>query len=192
MKRLLFIDNYDSFTYNVVHLLASQGVAPDVILNDDPKLEPAILNAYDALVVGPGPGNPSQQPQMMRVLAAAIDRELPVFGVCLGLQAIGEALGATVTHAPVQMHGKVSSIAHDGSGIFAGVPAPFTATRYHSLCLDETSLPTELRVTVRSSDDVVQGIAHVSRPIHAVQFHPESVLSEHGEQIVRNFLTLVG
>ena len=192
MPAVLFIDNYDSFTYNVVHLLASQGVSPDVILNDDERLVPELLDQYQALVVGPGPGNPSQQPRMMKVLRAAIDRGTPVFGVCLGLQSIGEALGARVTHAPAQMHGKTSEIEHDSSGIFSGLPSPFVATRYHSLCVEEASLPEELRVTARSGDGVVQAVAHVSKPVSAVQFHPESVLSEHGARIVRNFLDTLG
>ncbi len=186
--KILFIDNYDSFTYNVVHLLASQGAAPVVILNDDERLVPQLLDEYAALVVGPGPGNPSQQPRMMNVLRAAIDRGMPTFGVCLGLQSIGEVLGARVTHAPSQMHGKTSEIEHDATGIFSGLPSPFVATRYHSLCVDEATLPAELRVTAHSGDGVVQGIAHVSKPVAAVQFHPESVLSEHGERMVRNFL----
>jgi len=186
--RTLFIDNYDSFTYNVVHLLVSQGAVVDVVLNDDEKLVPSLLDGYASLVVGPGPGNPSQQPRMMNVLRAAIEREMPVFGVCLGLQAIGEALGASVTHAPSQMHGKTSPITHDATGLFAGLPATFTATRYHSLCLDEATLPADLRVTARSEEGVIQGIAHTRLPIHAVQFHPESVLSEYGEQLVRNAL----
>lgn len=185
---LLFVDNYDSFTYNVVHLLASQGVAPDVILNDDERLQAEILPRYRGIAIGPGPGNPSQKPRMMAVLRAAIERGMPVFGVCLGLQAIGEAMGATVTHAPSQMHGKTSEIEHHGLGLFAGLPSPFVATRYHSLCLDSASIPPALRVTARSRDGVVQGIAHVEKPVCAVQFHPESVLSEHGERLVRNFL----
>jgi len=185
---ILFIDNYDSFTYNVVHLLASQGAEVDVVLNDEERLVPALLDGYATLVVGPGPGNPSQQPRMMNVLRAAIDREMPIFGVCLGLQAIGEAFGASVTHAPSQMHGKTSPITHDSSGVFAGLPSPFTATRYHSLCLDESTLPQELRITARSEDGVIQGIAHKRLPIAGVQFHPESVLSEHGEQLVRSAL----
>jgi anthranilate synthase/aminodeoxychorismate synthase-like glutamine amidotransferase len=189
---VLFIDNYDSFTYNVVHLLAAQGAAPDVILNDDARLVPALLDHYRLLVVGPGPGNPSEQPRMMEVVRSAIERELPTFGVCLGLQAIGEAVGATVTHAPSQMHGKTSRIEHDGTGVFAGLPSPLTATRYHSLCLDPASLPKALHVSARSSDGVVQGIAHRDRPVHAVQFHPESVLSEHGGRLLRSMLTLAG
>ena len=188
--KVLFIDNYDSFAYNVVHLLAAAGAAPDVLLNDDERLDVSALRRYDALVVGPGPGNPSQKPQMMAVLRAAIDRGMPTFGVCLGLQAIGETLGATVTHAPSQMHGKTSAMIHDGSGVFEGLPSPFTATRYHSLALDPQSIPSELHVNARSQDGVIQGIVHRSLPVHAVQFHPESVLSEHGDDLVRNFLRL--
>ena len=187
-RRVLFVDNFDSFSYNVVHLLASRGVAPDVLLNDDPRLEPAILERYDALVVGPGPGRPEHAPRMMAVLRAAIERGMPVLGVCLGMQAIGEVLGATVTHAPRLMHGKTSNIEHDGSGVFTGLPSPLTATRYHSLCLDPSTIPATLRVTARSDDGVVQGVAHRDRPVHGVQFHPESVLSERGEQLVENFL----
>ena len=191
-RAVLFIDNYDSFTYNVVHLLAAQGAPPDVISSDDPRLEPGLLDRYRLLVVGPGPGNPSQQPRMMGVLRAALARKMPVFGVCLGLQAIGEALGATVTHAPVQMHGKVSRIEHEGSGVFEGLPSPLTATRYHSLCLDPASLPSELRVTARSADGVVQAVAHTGLPVHAVQFHPESVLSEEGGAMLRSMLRIAG
>jgi anthranilate synthase/aminodeoxychorismate synthase-like glutamine amidotransferase len=189
---VLFIDNYDSFTYNVVHLLAAQGAPPDVILNDDPRLEPSLLERYRMLVVGPGPGNPSEQPRMMAVVRGAIERGMPVFGVCLGLQAIGEALGATVTHAPSQMHGKTSRIEHDGTGVFAGLPSPLTATRYHSLCLDPASLPGALHISARSPDGVVQGVAHRHLPVHGVQFHPESVLSEHGGRLLRSMLALAG
>lgn len=185
--RTLFVDNLDSFTYNVVHLLAAAGTRPDVVLNDDPALVPAILDEYEALVVGPGPGAPRQAPAMLAVLAAAIERGIPVLGVCLGLQAIGEVMGATVVHAPRLMHGKTSEILHDGSGVFAGLPSPFTATRYHSLCLDPASIPASLAVTARSQDGVVQGIAHRERPVFGVQFHPESVLSEHGLALASNF-----
>jgi anthranilate synthase/aminodeoxychorismate synthase-like glutamine amidotransferase len=188
IRRVLFVDNFDSFSYNVVHLLASAGAVPDVLLNDDPALKPALLERYEALVVGPGPGRPGQAPQMMAVLRAAIDRKMPVLGVCLGLQAIGEAMGATVTHAPRLMHGKTSAIEHDSSGLFAGLPVPLVATRYHSLCLDPATIPAELNVTARSGDGVIQGIAHRDRPVHGVQFHPESVLSAHGKQLIENFL----
>jgi anthranilate synthase/aminodeoxychorismate synthase-like glutamine amidotransferase len=189
---VLFVDNYDSFTYNVVHLLASVGAPPDVILNDDERLVPGLLDNYRLLVIGPGPGNPSEQPRMMKVVRSAIERGMPVFGVCLGLQAIGEALGATVTHAPSLMHGKTSRIEHDGTGVFVGLPTPLTATRYHSLCLDPASLPDALAVSARSADGVVQGIAHRTLPVAAVQFHPESVLCEHGAAMLGSVLKMAG
>jgi len=186
--RVLFIDNFDSFTYNVVHLLASQGVDEDVVLSDDPRVTGDTLEQYDALVVGPGPGNPGQTPQIIEIIRAAAEKEKPVFGVCFGLQAIAEAFGGKVVRAPVPMHGKTSAIIHNGTGMFAGLPTPFTATRYHSLCVDEQSLPPELEVIARSSDGVVQAVAHRTLPIAGVQFHPESILSEHGERLVRGAL----
>jgi anthranilate synthase/aminodeoxychorismate synthase-like glutamine amidotransferase len=125
---------------------------------------------------------------MMAVLRAAIERGVPVLGICLGLQAIGEVMGATVTHAPRLMHGKTSRIEHDASGVFAGLPSPLTATRYHSLCLEPSTIPATLHVNARSEDGVVQGVAHRERPVHGVQFHPESVLSESGEALISNFL----
>lgn len=188
--RVLFVDNFDSFTYNVVHLLASQGIDQEVVHNDDSRLRPEILSEYDALVVGPGPGNPGQTPAVVALIRAAADSGKPVFGVCFGLQAIGEAFGAKVVHAPVPMHGKTSAMIHGGTGMFAGLPTPFTATRYHSLCLDAQTLPEDLEVCARSSDGVVQAIAHRTLPISGVQFHPESVLSEYGDRIVRNVFNL--
>jgi anthranilate synthase/aminodeoxychorismate synthase-like glutamine amidotransferase len=188
--KVLFVDNFDSFTYNVVHLLAAQGVTPDVLLNDDPRLKPETLAQYDALVVGPGPGNPGQTPQVVQLIRAAAQRGMPVFGVCFGLQAIGEAFGARVIHAPLPMHGKVSSMTHCATGLFAGVPQSLSATRYHSLCLDPDTLPADLEVLARSEDGVVQAVRHRSLPASGVQFHPESVLSEYGDRIVRNALGL--
>lgn len=188
--KVLFVDNFDSFTYNVVHLLAAQGVTPEVLLNDDPRLKPEILPEYDALVVGPGPGNPGQTPGVVQLIRAAADRKMPVFGVCFGLQAIGEAFGARVIHAPAPMHGKVSMMSHDATGLFAGVPKPLAATRYHSLCLDADTLPADLEVVARSEEGVVQAVRHRTLPVSGVQFHPESVLSEHGGAIVRNALGL--
>jgi len=188
MKKLLYVDHYDSFAYNVVHLLASQGAQPDVMHSDDTRLEPQVLANYEALVIGPGPGHPRELARVLDVLDAAIKKGMPVFGVCLGLQAIGEVLGARITHAPRLMHGKTSRIEHEAKGVFAGLPSPLTATRYHSLCIDPESLPDTLVVTARSEEGVIQGIAHRDRPVQAVQFHPESVLSEYGDQIVRNFL----
>ena len=188
--KLLFIDNIDSFTYNVVHLLHDAGADVRVLRNDDQKMRRDALLGIDALCIGPGPGKPSDTPVMLDLVTAAMDEKLPILGVCLGLQAIGELLGGNVVHAPRQMHGKLSSIAHDGSGIFTGIPDGFSATRYHSLCLDPATIPPMLRVTARSDDGVIQGIAHRELPIHAVQFHPESVLSEYGHELSVNFLRL--
>ncbi len=190
MSDLLFVDNYDSFTYNVVHLLVSQGATVDVMLNDDARLQPALLANYSALVVGPGPGNPGQVPATLAMLRAAAATRKPVLGVCLGLQAVGEIFGGRIGHAPQLMHGKTSPIHHDGTGLFVGVPTPFTATRYHSLCIEPASLPAELIVTAHSDDGVIQAVAHRTLPIVAVQFHPESILSEHGDRIAKNFLML--
>ncbi len=171
-------------------MLAAQGLTQDVLLNDDPRLRPEILKEYDALVVGPGPGNPGQTPGVVQLVRAAADRKMPVFGVCFGLQAIGEAFGARVIHAPAPMHGKVSQMQHSASGIFEGVPQPLKATRYHSLCLDPDTLPSDLQVVARSEDGVVQAVSHRTLPVSGVQFHPESVLSESGDRIVRNALGL--
>lgn len=188
---VLFVDNFDSFTYNVVHLLAAQGVEPDVMLNDDERLRDAsVLERYDALVVGPGPGNPGQTPAVVDLIRSAANKQMPVLGVCFGLQAIGEAFGARVVHAPQPMHGKTSVMIHSAGGIFEGVRNPFTATRYHSLCVEEASLPEDLVVTARSDDGVVQAVSHRTLPVHGVQFHPESILSEGGDRIVRNALHL--
>ena len=188
--KLLFVDNFDSFTYNVVHLFAGAGADVEVMLNDDARLVPELLAGYDALLIGPGPGNPAGAPGALNMLAAAASQRKPVFGVCLGLQAIGEYFGAKVGHAPHLMHGKTSTISHDGSGVFAGVPNDFTATRYHSLCLEHAPFPDVLRVSATSEDAVIQGIAHRTLPVYGVQFHPESILSQHGETIARNFLRL--
>lgn len=189
--KVLFVDNFDSFTYNVVHLLAAQGVEPDVILNDDARLrDRSILASYDALVVGPGPGNPGQTPAVVDLIRSAANKQMPVLGVCFGLQAIGQAFGGRVVHAPQPMHGKTSVMIHSSCGLFEGVRNPFTATRYHSLCLEEGTLPEDLVVTARSDDGVVQAISHRSLPVHGVQFHPESILSEGGDRIVRNALNL--
>jgi anthranilate synthase component 2 len=188
---VLFIDNFDSFTYNVVHLLAAQDIEQEVVLNDDARLTDAsILSEYDALVVGPGPGNPSQTPAVVELIRSAMHQKKPVFGVCFGLQAIAYAMGADVVHAPKPMHGKTSAMTHDGNALFAGVPSPLTATRYHSLCVDEKTLPHDLAVSARSPDGVVQAVSHRTLPVHGVQFHPESVLSEYGDRIVRNALGL--
>jgi anthranilate synthase/aminodeoxychorismate synthase-like glutamine amidotransferase len=189
--KLLYVDHYDSFAYNVVHLLASVGASPTIVRSDDARLGPEMLDRFDAVAIGPGPGHPRDIPGVLKLVRAVVETGAPLLGICLGLQAIGEALGATVTHAPRLMHGKTSRIEHTATGLFAGLPSPLIATRYHSLCLDPATLPPALIVTAHSEEGVVQGIEHASRPVHAVQFHPESVLSEHGARIARNFIELV-
>ncbi len=190
MTRLLLVDNYDSFTYNLAHLFGSLGAEVDVIRNDSPELVDGITKGYDATCIGPGPGRPEDAGRTLAVIRESIERRHPLFGVCLGLQAIGYAYGADVVYAPHLMHGKTSRITHKGENVFAGVPSPFDATRYHSLCVSATSLPAQLRITATSEDGVVQGIMHSDLPIFAVQFHPESVLTPDGRTIFANFLAI--
>ena len=185
--RVLLVDNYDSFTWNLAHLFGGiDGVEIDVVRNDDARLAPGVSGRYDGVVIGPGPGRPATAGTTLALVHEAAKARRPLFGVCLGLQAIGEAFGGHVVHAPVQMHGKVSQIAHDGSGPFAGLPSPFPATRYHSLCVDPDRFPSMLRATAQSEDGVIQGLAHRDLPIFGVQFHPESVLTHDGRAMAEN------
>jgi anthranilate synthase/aminodeoxychorismate synthase-like glutamine amidotransferase len=186
--KLLLVDNYDSFTYNLAHLFGSAGAHVTVIRNDDTRLVDGVLAEYDATVVGPGPGRPEDAGRMYAILREAAATSRPLLGVCLGAQGIGAVFGGEVVHAPQLMHGKTSEITHDGSGVFAGLPSPFTATRYHSLCISHEHFPPELRAIAASDDGVIQGVAHRTLPMWGVQFHPESILTPAGEQLARNFL----
>jgi anthranilate synthase/aminodeoxychorismate synthase-like glutamine amidotransferase len=186
--KLLLVDNYDSFTYNLAHLFGAAGAEVDVIRNDDPRLVDGVLANYDATVVGPGPGRPEDAGRLYAILREAAATKHPLLGVCLGAQGIGAVFGGAVIHAPQLMHGKTSEITHDGSGVFAGVPSPFTATRYHSLCISHENFPASLRAIAASEDGVIQGVAHRELPIWGVQFHPESILTPAGAQLARNFL----
>ena len=185
---VLLVDNYDSFTYNLAHLFGSLGATVDVVRNDEARLDATLVAAADGVCIGPGPGRPADAGKTMQTIAWAIAENRPLLGVCLGHQAIGEYFGGTVTYAPQLMHGKTSPISHDGTGVFAGVPSPFEATRYHSLCLARSGFPAELRVTAKSDDDVIQGIVHHELAIEGVQFHPESVLTPQGRNLFANFL----
>ena len=187
---LLLVDNYDSFTYNLAHLFGSLGAEVDVVRNDDAWLDENAVAGADAICIGPGPGRPREAGKSMQTIGWAIAAKRPLLGVCLGQQAIAEYFGGAVEHAPKLMHGKTSAIKHDGTGLFAGVPLPFDATRYHSLCVAHHPFPAELRVNAASDDTVIQGIAHRSLPIHGVQFHPESVLTHEGHRIFANFIAL--
>jgi anthranilate synthase component 2 len=189
MMRLLLIDNYDSFTYNLVHYFAELGAEVEVVRNDALTVTEVQHKAMDGIVISPGPGEPKDSgicPAIIRELGATT----PIFGVCLGHQAIGEVFGADVVrHAP--MHGKTSPIVHSGKGVFAGLPSPFIATRYHSLVIDPSSLPECLDATAHTDDGIIMGVQHRDYPIHGVQFHPESIASEQGHALLNNFLNLI-
>lgn len=185
----LLIDNYDSFTYNLLHYMGELGAEVEVRRNDTLSADAALALAPQGIVISPGPCDPDRAGICLELVRKAAGR-VPVLGVCLGHQCIGQVFGGRIVRAPAPMHGKLSRIEHDGTGLFEGLPSPFAATRYHSLTVDPASLPNVLRVTARSEDGVIQGIAHGSLPIHGVQFHPESIATEHGHGLLRNFLTI--
>lgn len=185
----LLIDNYDSFTYNLVHYLGELGAEVVVKRNDVISVAEVLAMHPEGIVISPGPCDPDRSGICLDLIEAAADR-VPILGVCLGHQAIGQAFGGKVVRAPRPMHGKVSQIRHDGTGVLRGLPSPFTATRYHSLIVDRDSLPACLEITAESDDDLVMGVAHRSLAIHGVQFHPESIATEHGHDLLRNFLEL--
>jgi anthranilate synthase/aminodeoxychorismate synthase-like glutamine amidotransferase len=190
--RLLLVDNYDSFTHILAHLFSGAGAEVDVIRNDDARLADAVPAIYDGIVIGPGPGRPADAGRTVGIVREAARTRRPLFGVCLGLQAIGEAFGGDVIHAPALMHGKTSTITHDGQGVFAGLPPSFSATRYHSLCVAHDHFPAELHANAVSDDGVIQGLHHRELPIYGVQFHPESILTTQGPAIAANFRNLLG
>ena len=185
----LLIDNYDSFTYNLRHYLGELGAEVEVWRNDALTPADALAMSPQGIVISPGPCDPDRAGICLDLLAAAAGR-LPVLGVCLGHQCIGQAFGGRVVRAPKPMHGKVSPIHHRGAGVFAGLPSPLKATRYHSLTVARQGLPDCLQVTADSEDGVIQGLSHRDLPFHGVQFHPESIASEHGHELLRNFLDL--
>jgi anthranilate synthase component II len=186
---VLVIDNYDSFTYNLVHFLGELGADVAVRRNDKVSVDAVLAMRPEAIVLSPGPCTPNEAGICLDLIAAAGSR-IPILGVCLGHQAIGQAYGARVVRAPTLMHGKVSTIRHAGKSVFRGINGDFLATRYHSLTIAPDSLPPVLEVTASADDDVIMGVAHTAHPVHGVQFHPESIASENGHQILRNFLDL--
>jgi anthranilate synthase component 2 len=188
---ILVVDNYDSFTYNLVHYLAELGARVVVRRNDALSADEALAMGAEAVVLSPGPCTPNEAGICLEVLAKAPD-SLPILGVCLGHQSIGQAFGGVVTRAKSLMHGKTSPIRHDGEGLFKGLPNPFTATRYHSLAVPGESLPDTLVATAWTDDGEVMGLRHRVRPIFGVQFHPESIATEGGHAMLANFLDLAG
>lgn len=187
---ILLIDNYDSFTFNLYHFLGDLGAVVEVRRNDALTVDQALALAPEAIVISPGPGTPDEAGISLGLIQAAAAAKIPLLGVCLGHQAIGQAFGAKVVRAPAPIHGKVWEVAHGGTDIFAGLPSPFRATRYHSLVVE--ALPETLIPTARTADGLVMGLAHRDLPIWGVQFHPESIASEHGHDMLRNFLSLGG
>lgn len=189
MTRILLIDNYDSFTYNLVHYLSELGAEVEVIRNDVMRASDILGKHPAGIVLSPGPATPNEAGVCLELIAEAATRRIPVFGVCLGHQAIGQAFGGKVIRAPKLMHGKTSPIYHHGHTMFAGIPSPFIATRYHSLIVERATLPACLTITATTEDGLIMGLAHKELPVYGVQFHPESIASEYGHQILKNFLT---
>lgn len=191
--RVLVIDNYDSFVFTIVGYLEQMGAVCTVVRNDavPTTAEGGVdLTGFDGVLVSPGPGNPQTAGSSLEVIGRCAEQEVPMLGVCLGHQALGEFYGGTVTHAPQLMHGRTSVLSHDGASVFDAVPSPMTATRYHSLTVVPETVPAALEVTAWTADGVVMGLAHRELPLHGVQFHPESVLTEHGHLILARFLEL--
>ncbi len=188
---ILVVDNYDSFTYNLVHYLAELGAETKVVRNDDLTAAEAWALKPEAVLLSPGPCTPNEAGICLALLDTA-PLDMPIFGVCLGHQAIGQIFGGEVIRAKALMHGKTSPIHHEGQTLFAGLPSPFTATRYHSLAVRRETLPDALKVTAWTEDGEIMGLSHVSRPIHGVQFHPEAIATEHGHAMLANFLDLAG
>jgi len=187
--RILVVDNYDSFVFNIVSYLVQLGAEVDVLRNDEVDIETALT--YDGILISPGPGTPQDAGICMELIRAAQGR-VPVFGVCLGHQAIAAVYGAVVDRAPELLHGKTSQVSHEGKGVFAGLRNPFTATRYHSLAIEEGTVPDCLEVTARSESGVIMGVRHREFDVEGVQFHPESVLTEGGYRILANWLAVCG
>jgi len=194
MTRVLVVDNYDSFVYTLNGYLLQLGAETTVMRNDAFSADDAasVIADYDAVLLSPGPGTPAAAGVSIPIVKAVLESAQPLFGVCLGHQAIAEAMGATVTHADELMHGKTSLIEHDDSGFYDGVPQPFRATRYHSLAIVDGTTPSELVVTSRTAGGVIMGVRHEALPIFGVQFHPESVLTEGGYRMVGNWLAVAG
>jgi len=186
---ILVIDNYDSFTYNLVHFLGELGAKLAVYRNDKLGVDDVVAMDPEAIVISPGPCTPNEAGICLSMIER-VGADIPIFGVCLGHQAIGQAYGGRVVRAPTLMHGKVSTVHHTGRSVFRGINGDFQATRYHSLTIEPESLPEAIEVTATSDDGVIMGAMHKSHPVHGVQFHPESIASEHGHRVLQNFLDI--
>jgi para-aminobenzoate synthetase component 2 len=190
MARILVVDNYDSFVFNLVQYLQQLGAECTVLRNDE--IQPSSAADYDGVLISPGPGTPERAGISVELVKYCAAQKIPLFGVCLGHQAIGVAFGATVSQAPELLHGKTSQVIHNGAGVLENLPSPFRATRYHSLAVEAPTLPAEIEVTGKTESGVVMSMRHRELPIEGVQFHPESVLTEHGHQMLANWLMMCG
>jgi para-aminobenzoate synthetase component 2 len=190
MARILVVDNYDSFVFNIVQYLAQLGAECTVVRNDQVEAEAA--GKYDGVLISPGPGTPAKAGVSIAMIKYCAEHSIPLFGVCLGHQAIAEAFGATVSRAPELLHGKTSEVHHNGTGVMEHLPTPFTATRYHSLAVERDTVPEVLEITGQTDSGVIMSLRHKTLPIEGVQFHPESVLTEHGHKMLANFLVRCG
>lgn len=188
--KILVVDNYDSFVYNLVQYLAQLGAECTVVRNDE--IEASEASKYNGVLISPGPGTPERAGVSIAMIKYCAEKNIPLFGVCLGHQAIGVAFGATVSRAPELLHGKTSQVYHQGGGVLVGLPSPFTATRYHSLAVERDTVPPEIEITGSTDSEIVMSMRHTKFPIEGVQFHPESVLTEHGHQMLANWLTQCG
>jgi para-aminobenzoate synthetase component 2 len=188
--KILVVDNYDSFVFNLVQYLGQLGAECTVVRNDEVAAEEA--SKHDGVLISPGPGTPEKAGVSIDMINYCADKKIPLFGVCLGHQAIGVAFGATVSRAPELLHGKTSQVIHEGVGVLSNLPSPFTATRYHSLAVEQGTISDQLEVTSRTESGVIMSIRHKTLPIEGVQFHPESVLTEHGHKLLANWLTQCG
>ena len=188
--KILVVDNYDSFVFNLVQYLGQLGAECTVLRNDEVTADEA--RKYDGVLISPGPGTPEKAGVSIDMIHYCADKKIPLFGVCLGHQAIGVAFGATVSRAPELLHGKTSQVIHEGAGVLSNLPSPFTATRYHSLAVEQGTISDQLEVTSRTESGVIMSIRHKTLPIEGVQFHPESVLTEHGHKLLANWLTQCG
>ncbi len=190
MARILVIDNYDSFVYTIVGYLRQMGAETVVVRND--AVDFSVISSFDGVLVSPGPGTPADAGSSMDVVRACAATGVPMLGVCLGHQALAEVFGGVVSHAPELMHGKTSLVSHEGGSVLTGLPSPFTATRYHSLAVENPTVPAELEVTATTANGIIMGLRHRELPLHGVQFHPESVLTEGGHRLLANWLEMCG
>lgn len=187
---LVLIDNYDSFTYNLVQYLGDLGADVAVYRNDALSVDEVLALKPSGIVISPGPGDPDHAGICLRLIKAAADHDIPLLGVCLGHQAIGQVFGGNVIRAPQPMHGKISEITHTGKSVFEGLPSPYPVTRYHSLIVERETLPDALEITAETADGQIMGLMYKTKPIHGVQFHPESIATAHGHNLMRNFVKM--